>query len=81
MGHPRYEAVSRTPLRQAASNDTVTSPHVASSRFYMTRERSVEINGEMNLLVQDSIIFSSPRHPDGLWGPPNLLYNGFFPWG
>jgi hypothetical protein len=23
------------------------------------------------------IIFSSPRLPDGLWGPPNLLSNGY----
>jgi hypothetical protein len=23
--------------------------------------------------------FSSPRHPDWLWGPPNLLFNGY--WG
>jgi hypothetical protein len=23
-----------------------------------------------------SRIFSSPRHPDRLWGPPNLLSNG-----
>jgi hypothetical protein len=21
--------------------------------------------------------FSSPRRPDRLWGPPNLLYNGY----
>jgi hypothetical protein len=29
-------------------------------------------------------IFSSPRRPDRLWGPPSLLFNGyyrFFPWG
>jgi hypothetical protein len=29
-------------------------------------------------------IFSSPQHPDRLWGPLNLLYNGHqerFPWG
>jgi hypothetical protein len=26
-----------------------------------------------------SRIFSSPRHPDRLWGPSNLLYNGY--WG
>jgi hypothetical protein len=23
-----------------------------------------------------SKIFSSPRHPDRIWGPPNLLSNG-----
>jgi hypothetical protein len=23
------------------------------------------------------IILSSPRHPDQLWGPPNLLFNGY----
>jgi hypothetical protein len=31
-----------------------------------------------------SRIFSSPRRPDRLWGPSNLLYNeyrGFFLWG
>jgi hypothetical protein len=30
-----------------------------------------------------SRIFSFPRRPDQLWGPPNLLFNGFrglFPW-
>jgi hypothetical protein len=26
-------------------------------------------------------IFSSPRSPDRLWGPPNLLSNGLFPLG
>jgi hypothetical protein len=29
-------------------------------------------------------IFTSPCRPDRLWGPPNLLYNGYlelFPWG
>jgi hypothetical protein len=24
-----------------------------------------------------SRIFSSPRRPDRLWGPPSLLYNGY----
>jgi hypothetical protein len=24
-----------------------------------------------------STIFSSARHPDRLWGPPSLLYNGY----
>jgi hypothetical protein len=24
-----------------------------------------------------SRIFSSPRHPDRLWGPPSLLSNGY----
>jgi hypothetical protein len=24
-----------------------------------------------------SRIFSSPHHPDWLWGPPNLLPNGY----
>jgi hypothetical protein len=24
-----------------------------------------------------SRIFTSPCHPDRLWGPPNLLYNGY----
>jgi hypothetical protein len=24
-----------------------------------------------------SRIFSTPRRPDGLWGPPNLLCNGY----
>jgi hypothetical protein len=31
-----------------------------------------------------SRIFSSPRRPDWLWGPSNLLFNGhreLFPWG
>jgi hypothetical protein len=26
---------------------------------------------------EGSIIFSSPRRPDWLWGPPNLLSNGY----
>jgi hypothetical protein len=25
--------------------------------------------------------FSSPRHPDQLWGPHNLLSNGYGEWG
>jgi hypothetical protein len=24
-----------------------------------------------------SRIFSSPHHPDRLWGPPNLIFNGY----
>jgi hypothetical protein len=27
-------------------------------------------------VVVGARIFSSPRRPDRLWGPPNLLYNG-----
>jgi hypothetical protein len=31
----------------------------------------------------ESRIFTSPCHPDWLWGPPNLSdgYRGLFPWG
>jgi hypothetical protein len=28
-------------------------------------------------VLVESRIFSSPRHPDQLWGPPNLLSNGY----
>ena len=26
---------------------------------------------------RDKWIFSSPKRPDGLWGPPSLLFNGY----
>jgi hypothetical protein len=28
-------------------------------------------------ILVGSRIFSSPHHPDQLWGPPNLLSNGY----
>jgi hypothetical protein len=29
-------------------------------------------------IAVESRIFSSPRRPDRLWGPPNLLSNGYW---
>jgi hypothetical protein len=31
----------------------------------------------ISVSVEDLIIFTSPYRPDRLWGPPNLLENGY----
>jgi hypothetical protein len=51
----------------------------------MSRDSSVGIATDYGLqgrgvgvwVPVGSRIFSSPRRPDGLWGPPNLLSNGY----
>jgi hypothetical protein len=40
-----------------------------------TNYRLDDLGIGVQVLVK-SRIFSSPRHPDRLWGPPNLLSNG-----
>jgi hypothetical protein len=51
---PGHRAINLTVL--LFCNDTVASPDVPSSGYYVARERSVEINGELKLLVQDSYL-------------------------
>jgi Fe-S-cluster containining protein len=34
-------------------------------------------NGRGSISDRGKIFFSTPQHPDGLWGPASLLYNGY----
>jgi hypothetical protein len=34
-------------------------------------------NGQGSILGRSKRFFSTPQHPDWLWGPPNLLFNGY----
>jgi hypothetical protein len=47
---------------------------VGTATSYGLDERGVRVR-----VLVGSRIFSSPHHPDHLWGPPNLLSNGY--WG
>jgi hypothetical protein len=54
-------------------------------RYYPSRDSAVGIATAYGLddrgvgvrVPVGSRIFSSPRRPDRLWGPPNLLSNGY----
>jgi hypothetical protein len=51
---------------------------------YASQDRSVDtamgyrLDDWGSTLGRDKIFFSSPQHPDWLWGPPSLLFNNAY---
>jgi hypothetical protein len=45
---------------------------IAIATGYVLDEQGIRV-----LVPEGSRIFSFPRRPDWLWGPPNLLFNGY----
>jgi hypothetical protein len=60
--------IIQLPMKTCGSRDS--SVGIATS--YGLDDRGVGVRVPVG-----SGIFSSPDHPDRLWGPPNLLYNGY----
>jgi hypothetical protein len=64
---------------------TETSEKMAKGEFEKYPDSVVEIatgygldDGGVGVRVPVTVrIFTSPRHPDWLWGPPNLPSNGY----
>jgi hypothetical protein len=45
--------------------------------FFMSHTYGLDDRGVGVRVLVGSRIFSPPRRPDGMWGPPNLLSNGY----
>jgi hypothetical protein len=84
VGHKMICDNSRYPA-QIRTDDPLSSVNYCYNKIFVSRNSAVGTATSYGLDDQEvrvrvpvgSRIFSSPRHPDGLWGPPNLLSNGY----
>jgi hypothetical protein len=63
-----FKNISTTPLCSVRNRDSA----IGIATGYGMDDRGVGVRVPVG-----SRIFSSPRRPDRLWGPPNLLSNGY----
>jgi hypothetical protein len=73
-GHFQFSKPKRSDWASVSEvRDNITEVGVAQSIQWL----SCELEDRGSIRARGEIFFSSPPHPDRLWGPPNLLWNGY----